>query len=189
MFIMIDLVYHIAGNGTQQSPRRQHALTHDGKDPNIMPSPFTHRIIPLDKGWVPFAEGSWNLMVQWNTSSTERIILLMRNALKNITHHGGLNETSFNTSYWNNVSSLDLTDERCQDIKDLLQWGEVPPLVEELKCEKRWTSLENFLGPATTDDLQQIQNQLDQNLERFTFLNQQGAYNISVGASVAAREL
>jgi hypothetical protein len=131
-----------------------------------MPSPFTHRIIPLDKGWVQFAEGSWNLMVHQNTSSTEGIILLMRNALENITHHGGLNETSFNTSYWNASSSLDLTDERCQDIKDLPQWSEVPPLLGELKCEKRWTSLENFLGLATTDDLQQIQNHLDQNLEQ-----------------------
>jgi hypothetical protein len=90
----------------------------------------------------------------------------MRNALENITHHGGhLNETSFNTSYWNAVSALDLTNEKCHDVSNLLQGDDEPPVLGELKRERRWTSLEHFLGLATTDDLQQVQNQLSQSLE------------------------
>jgi hypothetical protein len=110
IFVVISCAHHITGNGTQP-PLWPHPLSDNGKDLRIMPSPFTHGVIPKDKGQIQFAEGSWNLIIHWNMMPTERLILLMRNALENITHHGGhLNETSFNTSYWNAMSALDLTN-------------------------------------------------------------------------------
>ena len=154
------------GDTGTASPGWSHFITGDPKDPSILPSPFTHGVVLRDKGPIQFSEGAWTLVVHWNVTPTEHLIRLMRDALDNVTHHGGhLNETSFNTSYWNAVTALDLTNSKCQDVQDLLQGEAEPYPLGELKREKRWTSLEHFLGLATTDDIQQVQAQLARSME------------------------